>query len=150
MPSKVSDCPDLFSNHEEADTRKCFWHGFLSYSKKMRMWCRNLLKHALQAISFIRSTCSQSFPSDLHLDEVRHSATTWKIRLRFWLGRPKRIVTRLLCWLISIQITQIKRQLDARIICSFHHHYLHLQFESTGGNMHQSLDTDIAQCRSEN
>jgi hypothetical protein len=37
-------------------------------------------------------------PSDLHLDEVRHSATTWKIRLRLWLGRSKRIVTRLLCW----------------------------------------------------
>jgi hypothetical protein len=33
-------------------------------------------------------------------------------------------------WLIITQITQIKRQLDARIICSFHRHYLHLQFES--------------------
>ena len=52
-------------------------------------------------------------------------------------------------WLISTQITQIKRQLDAKIICSFHHHYLHLQFESTGCNMHQSLDIDIAQCRSD-
>jgi hypothetical protein len=27
--------------------------------------------------------------------------------------------------------------------------YLHLQFESTGGNMHQSLDIDIAHCRSD-
>jgi hypothetical protein len=44
---------------------------------------------------------------------------------------------------------QTKRQLDARIICSFHHHYLHLQFESTGCNMHQSLEIDIAQCRSD-
>ena len=52
-------------------------------------------------------------------------------------------------WLISTQITPIKRQLDARIICSFHHHYLHLQFESTGCNMHLSLDTDTAQCRSD-
>ena len=52
-------------------------------------------------------------------------------------------------WLISTQITQIKRQLNARIICSFHHHYLHLQFESTGCNMHQSLDIDTAQCRSD-
>jgi hypothetical protein len=40
-------------------------------------------------------------------------------------------------------------QPPARIICSFHHHYLHLQFESTGCNMHQSLNIDIAQCRSD-
>ena len=52
-------------------------------------------------------------------------------------------------WLISTQITPIKRLLDARIICSFHHHYLHLQLESTGCNMHQSLDIDTAQCRSD-
>jgi hypothetical protein len=54
--------------------------------------------------SFIRSTCSQSFPSDLHLHEVRHSATTWKIRLRLWLGRSKRIVTRLPLLLRPLQI----------------------------------------------
>ena len=52
-------------------------------------------------------------------------------------------------WLISTRITPIKRQLDARIICSFHHHYLHLQLESMGCNMHQSLDIDTAQCRSD-
>jgi hypothetical protein len=31
----------------------------------------------------------------------------------------------------------------------FHHHYLHLQLESTGCNMHQSLDIGTAQCRSD-